>query len=126
MSDSWRPYGLPDSSVDGILQAKILEWVACPPPGDLPDPLIKPVPLMSPALVGRFFTTNPTWEALTWVTGIEIIYGCQNAKTGFCTQRKLIIIILLIHLTLTSVTQVNYINVSLFDQYTARLQGLLI
>jgi len=26
----------PSSSVHGILQAKILEWVAMPPPGDLP------------------------------------------------------------------------------------------
>ena len=31
----------PDSSVHRILQARILEWVACPPPGDLPDPGIK-------------------------------------------------------------------------------------
>ena len=29
---------LPGSSVHGILQARILEWVACSPPGDLPDP----------------------------------------------------------------------------------------
>ena len=35
----------------------------CPPPGDLPDPGIEPRSLMSPALVGRFFTTSPTWEA---------------------------------------------------------------
>ena len=27
---------LPNSSVCGILQARILEWVACPPPGDSP------------------------------------------------------------------------------------------
>ena len=31
----------------------------CPPPGDLPDPGIKPVSLMSPALAGKFFTTEP-------------------------------------------------------------------
>ena len=42
----------PGSSVHGILQARILEWVA----GDLPDPRIEPV---SPVLVGRFFTTEP-------------------------------------------------------------------
>ena len=35
----------------------------CPPPGDLPNPGIKPAPLMSPALAGRFSTTNATWEA---------------------------------------------------------------
>jgi len=30
-----------------------------PPPGHLPDPGIKPVSLVSPALAGRFFTTKP-------------------------------------------------------------------
>ena len=34
-----------------------------PPLGDLPDPGIKPVPLKSPALAGRFLTTSSTWEA---------------------------------------------------------------
>ena len=28
---------LPGSSVHGILQVRILEWVPCPPPGDLPN-----------------------------------------------------------------------------------------
>ena len=37
----------------------------CPPPGDLPDPWIKPMSVMSPALAGGFFTTSVTWEALT-------------------------------------------------------------
>ena len=40
----------PGSSVHGILQARILERVAGPPPGDLPDPGIEPAPLMSHAL----------------------------------------------------------------------------
>ena len=35
-------YSLPGSSVHGILQARILEWVAFPPPGDLPNSGIKP------------------------------------------------------------------------------------
>ena len=50
----------PGSSVYGILLARILEWVACPPPADLPDPGIEP---MSPALAGGFFTTSAIWEA---------------------------------------------------------------
>ena len=33
---------LPGSSVHGILQARILEWVVIPSPGDLPDPGIEP------------------------------------------------------------------------------------
>ena len=35
-------YSLPVSSIHGILQARILEWVAIPSLGDLPDPGIKP------------------------------------------------------------------------------------
>ena len=35
-----------------------------PPPGDLPDPGIEPVSLMSPALAGGFFTTSTTRKAL--------------------------------------------------------------
>ena len=34
-----------------------------PPPGDLPDLGIEPASLMSPALLGGFFTTATTWEA---------------------------------------------------------------
>ena len=37
------------------------------PPGDLPNPGIKPTPLTSPALAGRFFTTSATWEAPYWL-----------------------------------------------------------
>ena len=40
---------LPGSSVHRIPQARTLEWVAFPPPGDLPDPGIEPASLMSPA-----------------------------------------------------------------------------
>ena len=36
----------PGYSVCGILQARILEWVAMPFPGDLPNPGIEPVSLM--------------------------------------------------------------------------------
>ena len=44
---------LPGSSVHGIFQARILEWVAvCPPPGDLPYPGIEPASFTSPALAG--------------------------------------------------------------------------
>ena len=40
--------------------------VPFPPPGDLPDPGMEPVSLMSPALESGFFTTSTTWEA--WVS----------------------------------------------------------
>ena len=38
-----------------------------PPPGDLPDPEIKPMSLMSPALAGEFFTTSTAWEAYVYL-----------------------------------------------------------
>ena len=48
---------LPGSSVHGISQARVLEWVAFSPQVDLPDPGVEP---MSPALAGGFFTTAPS------------------------------------------------------------------
>ena len=35
----------------------------CPPPQDLPNPVMKPTSLMSPALAGWLFTTSTTWGA---------------------------------------------------------------
>ena len=45
VSNSLQPHGLYPRQAPlsmGILQARILEWVSSPPPGDLPDPGIKP------------------------------------------------------------------------------------
>ena len=60
VSDSLRStdYRPPGSSVHGIFQARLLEWVAISSFGDLPDPGIKPT---SPA--PRCFTIRATWEA---------------------------------------------------------------
>ena len=49
---------LTGSSVRGILQARMLEWVALPPPGALPDAGTKPSPPLLPlALEGRLFSS---------------------------------------------------------------------
>ena len=56
-------YSPPDSSVHGILQARILQWIAMCSSGDIPDPGIELVSLMTPALAGRYCTTSATWEA---------------------------------------------------------------
>ena len=37
----------------------------CPPPGDLPNPGTEPASHTS-TLVGRFFTTSATWEAISY------------------------------------------------------------
>ena len=65
LATPWIVCSPPGSSVYGILQAGILEGVPFPTPGDLPDPGIEPMSLVSLALslAGRFFTTSVTWEA---------------------------------------------------------------
>ena len=45
-----------------------------PPPGDLPDPGIKPTSLEAPSLAGEFFTTEPP--------GNRIFYVWEDAKSG--------------------------------------------
>ena len=46
----------------GLSRQEHWRGLPCPPPGDPPNPGIKPLSLMSPALAGRFFTTSATWE----------------------------------------------------------------
>ena len=48
----------PGSSVHGILQARLLERAANPPPGDLPTQGLNPCFLIS-CVAARFFTTEP-------------------------------------------------------------------
>ena len=53
----------PGSSVHGFSRQEYWSGLPCLPPGDLPNPGVKPASLLSPALAGRFFTTSATWEA---------------------------------------------------------------
>ena len=52
----------PGSPVHGIFQARIWSGLPFPSPEDLPEAGIEPASLISPALVGAFFTTS----ALFW------------------------------------------------------------
>ena len=56
-SNPLRPHGFspPGSSVHGIFQARVLEWVAICSSRDLPNSEIEPA---FPALASRFFTTE--------------------------------------------------------------------
>ena len=63
---SWCPTLRPDgtgSSVHGILQARILEWVAMPSSRESPGPRGLTLCLKFLALAGGFLTTSFTWEA---------------------------------------------------------------
>ena len=57
----------------GILQARILEWVPFPPPGDLPDPETKPPSLRPPALAGGFFTSGGTGKP--FISSVKLLKG---------------------------------------------------
>ena len=89
VSDSLQPYGRdcspPGSSVHGILQARILEWLPWPPPGDLPDPGIEPTSLMPPALAGGLFTTSATRGPCK---GILAVYAQNISPLFFRTCPK--------------------------------------
>ena len=62
----------PGSSVYGILQARILDWVAFPSPGDLPDPRIKP---KSPALQADSLLSEPLGKPASMQIPILISFG---------------------------------------------------
>ena len=51
-----------------------------PPPGDLPNPGIEPVSLMSLALAGGLFTTSTTWEAQRMILIVELASGTDTSK----------------------------------------------
>ena len=64
-------YSPPGSSVHGTSQARILEWIAIPAPGHLPDPGNQP---MSSVSAGGFFTAEPSWEP--GINFSQISRGC--------------------------------------------------
>ena len=70
----------PGSSVPGIFQARILEWIAIPFSMDLPNQGIKPTSLMSPALTGGFFTTSTTRKAQESVQFSSVAQSCQTLR----------------------------------------------
>ena len=46
----------------GFPRQECWSGLPCPPLGDLPNPGIEPVSLMSPASADGFFTTRATWD----------------------------------------------------------------
>ena len=67
----------PSFSVHGILQARILEWVARPP-FDLPDSGIKPSSLNVCCITGEFFTAEPLGKP----RGFVLDQYCVDLNSG--------------------------------------------
>ena len=88
----WDPTdcSLSDSSVHGILQARILEWVAMPFSRDLPNPGIKPTSAASFALASGFFTTEPPGKRYQSVTiSITILWITIQRQRDLVTNLTL-------------------------------------
>ena len=77
----------PGSFVHGVSQARILDGLLFPSPGDLPNPEIKPT---SPTLAGGFFTSEPQGRpglsvgscyfsaTFNYISFYLFIYGCAG------------------------------------------------
>jgi len=70
----------PGSSVYGVSQARMLEWIAISYPEDFSDPGIKPMTHASPASAGGFFTTEPTGELKIKMTLIKFLKYLYTLK----------------------------------------------
>ena len=90
----------PGSSVHGILQARILEWVVIS--FYLPDPGVKLMSLVSPALAGRFYTTVPSGKILLfyWVGQKFVWVFCKLWKTwiNFLADPRYVSVLLNMHI----------------------------
>ena len=82
MSDSFQPKELQPANVPlsmGFSRQEYWSSLPWPPPGDLPDPGVKPTSLT--ALAGRFFTTSAVWEASAWgwvSVSVKVAQSCPT------------------------------------------------
>ena len=73
-------YSPPGSTVHGILQARILEWVAIPSLGDLPDPSIEPG---SPVLQAISLPSEPLGQPRNEKTDKDSLKGSNLSITVY-------------------------------------------
>ena len=71
----------------GFSRQEYWSGLSYPPPGDLPNPGIKPASLMSPALAGGFFTTRATWEA-PQLSGVKLCFWIVHILDSSFTLRS--------------------------------------
>ena len=101
---------------------KILEWVAIPPPGDLPSPGIEPMFPASPALADRFFKLSHLRSSY-----IHILNTYIDVCMFIYLSRKDIWLLLYLkkdhELAIVIFTVLRYLAVSLLYNYSFRFQG---
>ena len=80
----------PGSSVHGILQARMLEWVAISS-SRVPTQGSHTRLFTSSALAGRFFTTSATWEALSLSKTSLSLEAQHTDKRKQCLKGKVLV-----------------------------------
>ena len=92
----WNPMdcSFPGSSVHGILQARIWEGLPFPFPGDLPDPGIEPMSLMSPALAFQLLLLEviSSCNSVDFIVLILMKKGLKSRETTYNDNLKFYII----------------------------------
>ena len=78
----------------GFTRQEYCSGLPFPSPGDLPNPGIEPKSLMSPELVGRFFTTSATWEAYFHWDWLKSYYSSPCLPTNVCYVASIILLVL--------------------------------
>ena len=77
----------PGSLIHGISNKNTREGYHLPSPGDLPDPGIEP---MSPALAGRFFTTEPPGNPQDFIFYFHFMYLYLDRQSIHIVQIQMI------------------------------------
>ena len=103
----------PSYPVHGILQVRILQWVALPSPGDLSDPGIEPVSPLSPALQSDSLPTEPWGKPKLFIK--EILK--KNVMTLMFIFRMILLIELVICFTLQKYSRNLLILVFILSLY---------
>ena len=108
-----------DSSVRGILLARILDCVAVPSSRDLPNTEIEPASLTSPALARGFFTTSASWDA-----PLPSFDQRQAQLEAFSSKQALVTVVILRTGGLASASTALSCNNSLREDFSQTATGL--
>ena len=71
----------------GFSRQKFWSGSPSPPQGDLPQPGIEPSSPASPALAGRFFTTEPSGKLPQWYISIQNLQKKKKKKKVFYSDK---------------------------------------
>ena len=73
----------------GFPRQEYWSGLPCPSPGDLPDPGIEPMSLVSPTLAGRFFTTSTTWETHYYTYSLWFFFFLKMPKNSLSKTKDI-------------------------------------